>query len=235
MGNYIKHQTNGNVIKIGVLDETFFSRKTLLRFRELGYKGFYNGEFNKELDEILNTEKVLFGYMNEPHFIEWELENKVFWLPAAGVKHDPVIVNQNGYQYKLNCTESDQRIIKAKLVGECFSEGQLTSVFSCDCCGKLFTITHLTAMFLRNVLPMHKQYINSKYDAYIEEEDISLAETMEVMIDSFSHEEMLLLLKNGDWSEEDPTSKEIGKSLAQMYEEAKRLSDIMSKEMGIDE
>lgn len=61
---------------------------------------------------------------------------------------------------------------------------------------------------------------------------------MEVMIDSFSYEEMLLLLKNGDWSEEDLESKEIGKTLAQMYQESQRLSDIMSKtkkEMEIDE
>lgn len=173
--------------------------------------------------------------MAEPHFIEWELDEKTFYLPASGLKHNPVVVNKDGCQYRLVCTESNQSIIRAKLVGERFSEGQLTSVFRCDSCGKLFTITHLTAMFLRNVLPMHKQYINSKYDAYIEEEDISLAETIEVMIYSFSHEEMLLLLKNGDWSEEDPASKEIGKSLAEMYEEAKRLSDIMSKEMGIDE
>lgn len=175
MGNYIRHQINNNVIKIGTLDETFFSRKTLLRFKELGYKGFYNGEFNNELDEILADEDTLLGYMEEPHFIEWELDKKVFYLPASGLKHNPVIVNQNGYQYKLTCTDSNQSIIKANLVGERFSEGQLTSVFRCNCCGKLFTITHLTAMFLRNVLLMHKQYLNSKYDAYIEEEDIRLA------------------------------------------------------------
>ena len=105
MGNYIKNEETNKIIKIGTLGETFFSRKTLTKFRELGYKGYFNGEFNDELDETLSDEGTLFGFCNEAHFIEWGLDDKIFYLPASNLPHDPVIVNQVDFKVAINVVE----------------------------------------------------------------------------------------------------------------------------------
>lgn len=219
MGNYIKHIETGKQIKIGKMDEAFYSRNTLLDFKKSGYKGFCNGQFNDELDEILEDEETLYSFDNELAVIEWNIENKVFYLPATGLTHNKINLKHNNYNYEVGCQEAGSKIIKAIMVGERYKDGKLRTIFRCNCCSMLFTIDHVTAMLLRNLFPIHKKYFNSKSNYDVSEQDCSLHENLELLTDIYTYEDMILLIRSANLQEiENYIKKYDHKNLWEFYQ-----------------
>lgn len=236
MGIYIKNDSDV-IIKIGKVDEAFFSRSTLLQFMEQGFRGFEHGEYNNYLSEVLEDKNTLYLYEKDPMYMEYMLNKKTFFLPAEDIAHDPVELYHNSFYYKVKCKQQGEGIIQAKLIGEKIIDGKMTSIFQCACCNKLFTIDHLTAMFLRNLIPNCKSYFNSKYDSELE--DLDLVETLEVMIDTYTPKEINILLRNGSLKRICSYIQSKGyrniEEIYNKYQEIKAFSQKLAKEIGKSE
>lgn len=239
MGNYVKHIETGKIIKIGTMDEAFYSRNTLLDFKKNGYKSFCNGQFNDELDEILNDEETLYCFNGDFESTEWNIENKIFYLPVAGLIHKKINLKHNNYNYKVDCQEAGSIIIKAIMVGERYEDGKLRTVFKCNCCSMLFTIDHVTAMLLRNLFPDCKKYFNSKskYDA--SEQDCSLHENLELLADLYTYDDMILLIKSANLNEVEKYIKKYNyNNLSDFYQDNRdmqeRINKLLKRELDIE-
>jgi len=146
MGEYIKHPITGEEIKIGVLNHCFYSREQLLKFKADGFKGYYGDNFNDDLDNMLNNKnggETLYklpescGFDVDCHTVKVKngLEHSTVYLWSKGNRG-------NGYQYQLPCKQEDESEIYAVLIGEKFNrEGSVRSIFQCDCCKALFSLT----------------------------------------------------------------------------------------------
>lgn len=60
MGEYIHHPETKKTIKIGVMARCFFSKENLLKLREMGFKGFYGGYYNENLDRMIEDHETIF-------------------------------------------------------------------------------------------------------------------------------------------------------------------------------
>lgn len=189
MGEYVKHLTKGDVLKIGVLDIMYYTREELLALKSAGYKGYCDGQYTDDLDEILNDphaiysfpralkaiEEVVFLLPVPEEFLPVEQGNgekgdctvkqgNEFTLPTRrSFKHENVHLHHNGmYHFREKCLEADKAVIHARVKGLQYISGQPCTVFHCNCCGyPEFGIDHVTAMFLRNLYPHFKDVICS--------------------------------------------------------------------------
>lgn len=181
MGEHIKK--GDTIIKIGVMDEMFFTRKQLLQFKEEGFRGFHEGNYNDGLDKILNDSSTLYGYDN---LIETGglkgLEDTIFTIPNCTTKHKDVFLFHNGYQYKVKCQEKENNLVKAELVGEGYINERYVSIFRCHCCGALLNIDHVVAMYLRNAYPEFPFY---SYDDPDFEEDLCFLDSVILIADKY--------------------------------------------------
>lgn len=169
MGEYIKNSRTSEVIKIGVLDECFYSREKLFKFKECGFKGFYNNKYDDTLEDMINDPSTLYRLDLEIPGID-ELR---FSVPAKGIKH------------KQNCRFNNCHIVEAGIEGERWREGQRRTIFRCVDCGSLFSIDHLSAMFLRTSYPEIAELFNSDEERKNFGPDLSLFETLELLVDLY--------------------------------------------------
>lgn len=233
MAEYIKNKSNERTIKVGVMNDMYFSRKTLLRFKQMGYQGFASGKFNDNLNDILSDEDTLYTFKHEPEYIEWDLKSKLFFIPANKLTHDTVTIANSGYQYKSECQEANKSIIKARLFGERYRNGVVRTIFRCDCCYKEFSIDHITSQLLRNLLPVHKAFFNSEYSGG--KEDLGLIETLELVADRCNYEDFLKLIRNGDTSAIEGAIKQRGyNNFYDFYEHSSKFNELEGGEVDVD-
>ncbi len=222
MGEIVRHPTSGEEIKIGVIDECFFSREDLLKIKELGYKGYYDGEYDDSLERMLNNPDTIYSFdkkyagitdiiFNVPIPIESRTgfgttEYSKHTLPTyPGIQHEPVFLYHNGiYNYKVECQEKNKTIIHAKAIGEQWVNDRRCTLFKCNCCHYArFGVDHTTAMLLRNLYPQYSEVLNSYGDKpFIEKslivgehyKDLDLCETLEILAMDFIESDFVSLL-----------------------------------------
>ncbi len=169
MGEFVKHPETGEEIKIGCMDEAFFSRSALVGLKEKGFKGFYANEYDVEagrkdsLDLMLNDPRTLYPL---PEGCRFNPEIHVVKIANEGIEHDTVTLQQHGnrgsvYTWTgLPCLQKTAPEIYAVLVGERYDEeGRARSIFRCDCCGQPFSISHEEAFRLKEAFQCWKQWI----------------------------------------------------------------------------
>jgi hypothetical protein len=194
MGDYIKHQETGEIIKIACMGEVFYPIQKLIEFKNAGYRGFYEGKYDDTLERVITSPDSLFP-VDHPG-----VYNHDFYVPAVGISHKDFYLIHNGYQYKVNCQESGHKVIKARITGERWRDGQRRTIFRCACCGTLFTIDHVTAMLLRGLFPQMKSLFKSDEERKEFGEDLTVVETLELIALSgqFSYRDFhILTLSNG--------------------------------------
>lgn len=171
MGEYVKHPGTGDVIKIGTMDTCFFSREELLDLQLNGYHGFYRGNFDlaasrkDTLERMLKDPATLYKV---PKDCTFDSKKHILWIENVGVEHDTVILHHKGnrasvYVYVgLPCRQKDNAALHAVLVGERYdSQGRGRSIFACDCCGKLFSLTKKEAEKLKARSPQWAAWIHA--------------------------------------------------------------------------
>jgi len=168
MGEYIKNPKTGEEIKIGVLDQCFFSRDDLLRFQREGFKGFYAGEYDNvahrtdSLQLMLKNPNTLYGL---PKGCAFDPEVHVLIVKGSDFKHHEVILQKKGnrgsvYNYMgLKCQQEGANEIYAVMIGERYDkEGNTRTIFQCDCCEALFSITKEEAERLKREHPYWSEW-----------------------------------------------------------------------------
>lgn len=199
MGEFIKNPRTGQVIKIGVLDECFYSREKLLKFKERGFKGFYNGRYDDTLDNMINDSSTLYRLDLEIPGID-ELK---FLIPVQGI-----IIHQK------NCRFNNCHIVEAGIAGERWWKGQKRTVFRCADCGSPFSVGHLSAMFLRASYPEIAELFNSDEERKDFGPDLSLFETLELIVDLYPYSDLVKLIGE---KEENEVKKYGYKSFLEFY------------------
>jgi len=169
MGEYIKNPRTGEEIKIAVLDECFFSRGELLEFQRLGFKGFYAGNYDNE-EHRPDTLKVVLADPNTlytlPKGCTFNPEVDVIIVKGSDFEHHKVILQKKGnrgsvYNYMgLKCQQEGANEIYAVMIGERYDkEGNARTIFQCDCCEALFSITKEEAERLKREHPYWSEWI----------------------------------------------------------------------------
>lgn len=78
MGEYIKHPELQIEIKIGVADANrsrcFLTKDALLELQNKGYQGFYAGEYDSTIENILSNPKTIYGDITADQAQDEEVE-----------------------------------------------------------------------------------------------------------------------------------------------------------------
>jgi hypothetical protein len=182
MGLYIKNEKTGETIKIGSCERSFYRRETLQKYKEEGYVGYENGEYNESLDEFINDSNTIYTLDNENEYNSIRDDVK-FFFKTNGMEHQKVTIFHHGYRYDgLQCQFDGEKYFKAVYIGEIHDNASrnVRTVFACDCCNRYFSVGHTSAMLLRNLLPEYKQLFHSEEDCKFEE-DLNLEECLEIV------------------------------------------------------
>ena len=90
MGEYIKHPEKQIEIKIGVADakkrRCFLTKEALLELKQNGYQGFYGGEYDETIEEMLNAENTVYENISADKAEDEEVER--LWDHFADIPFD---------------------------------------------------------------------------------------------------------------------------------------------------
>lgn len=146
MGEYIKNRITGEEIKIGVMDECFFSRQQIKKWLDdPDWTGWYGDK------EEAGTMEY---YYNNPDTLYKDIEGLthnyntliVVYDEIASLVHEKVQFWQKGkrgneYQYELACQFEGKLKMCVSIVGERYNRGGVgRTIFACDCCGTLLNL-----------------------------------------------------------------------------------------------
>lgn len=170
MGEYIQHPITGEEIKIGVLDESFFSKQELLEFKAKGFLGFYAGNFDTKegrqdsLDLMINETSTLFKLPKDCPFNP-EVHTVIVKLQGKSIDHHKVYLQKKGnrgsaYTYTEECQQKEGQELYAVMIGERYNEkGEGRTILKCDCCEALFSLDIEEAERLKKEHPYWANWI----------------------------------------------------------------------------
>lgn len=170
MGEYIKHPSTGEEIKIGVgcghHIRYFYTREQLQQFKEQGYRGFYDGKWDATLETALHIPEGFVGLYPLPKNDCFDINLHTIILETNNLEHDTVTVQKKGNrgsvytwtglpcEYKRG--EKMYAVPKAIAIR---SDDRPYTLFTCDCCGTPFSITADEAQRILEKHPYWKNII----------------------------------------------------------------------------
>lgn len=169
MGEYAKNPHTGEEIKIGVIDDSFFSKHELVDLWDRGFRGFYANNFDSKegrtdsLRQMIDAPNILYKL---PPDCPFDVTVHSVQVPNIGIEHDTVYLWKKGnrgssYQYIEECKQKTEIKVYAVMVGERYDvNGKVRTLFRCDCCERLFSIDKETAETLRKEHPYWASWIH---------------------------------------------------------------------------
>lgn len=201
MSIFINATPTNCLVKVASGKECYFSHNKLRQFINEGYVGYdpVTNMFSKEFENFMKDPDTLYR-VDEKYAGVSCLTFNVPVLPT--LEHDEVQLMHRGYHFTAPCKETS-KVIRARVVGERFSNGLRRTIFECNCCRKLFAVDHLTAMFLRQVYPQFAEvfashedvvYTSRAYENGEEYKDVELVGCLELMARTLEEKDFMNLL-----------------------------------------
>lgn len=148
MGEYIRNKKTGEEVKIGVMDNCFFSHQQIESWaKDPDWEGWYaNKPEERTLEDYLEDPSSLYEQIEGLHHKEFALLTTLSEEDRV-LTHHPVYVYKKGkrgsaYQYTVECQQKGQKRIYVRIVGERYDEkGDGQTIFACDCCDAMLSLS----------------------------------------------------------------------------------------------
>ena len=179
MGEYAYHP-KGDDIKIGVMDQSFYTRHELLHLKNRGYGAMppdkYNNKPYDELQTMLDAdtfyplpfEDLLKRLESDDGYsLKLQIELSGPLNLASLMEHNSIYLYGGSYEkrrYVNNCPfGSDGRDLKQNyftfiLVGERWKKEQPRSIFACSACGTWFSMPENIIKLVKESNPVFEEY-----------------------------------------------------------------------------